>query len=57
LPDFVSAAEELLLDVELRQKISIDREWFKKALILRRGNYKAVFVLTCGIKPSVSEDL
>jgi hypothetical protein len=43
LPDFVSAAEELLLDVELRQKISIDRDWFKKALILRRGNYRAIF--------------
>lgn len=43
LPDFVSAAEELLLDVELQLNINIDRDWFKKALILRRENYKAVF--------------
>lgn len=43
LPDFVSAAEDLLLDVELQLKISIDRDWFKKALILRRENYRAVF--------------
>jgi hypothetical protein len=43
LPDFVSAAEELLLDVELQLDITVDREWFKDALILRRGNYKAIF--------------
>lgn len=43
LPDFVSAAEDLLLDVELQLRISIDREWFKRALILRRENYKRVF--------------
>jgi hypothetical protein len=36
LPDFVSAAEELLLDVELKLDIRIDREWFKQALILPR---------------------
>jgi hypothetical protein len=43
LPDFVSAAEDLLLDVELKLNMSIDREWFKRALILPRGNYKRVF--------------
>jgi hypothetical protein len=32
----VSAKEELLLDVELQLKSSIDRNWFKKALVLRR---------------------
>jgi hypothetical protein len=36
LPDFFSAAEDLLLDVELELKISVDREWFKQALILPR---------------------
>jgi hypothetical protein len=39
LPDFVSAAEDLLLDVELQLNISIDREWFKRALILTRKDY------------------
>jgi hypothetical protein len=43
LPDFVPAAEELLLDMELELKISVDREGFKKALILRRESYKKVF--------------
>jgi len=43
LPAFVSAAEALLLDVELQLNINIDREWFKKALILRRENYRVVF--------------
>jgi hypothetical protein len=43
LPDFVSVAEELLLDVELQLNINIDREWFKQALILRRRDHQAVF--------------
>ena len=43
LPDFVSVAEELLLDMELQLNINIDREWFKRALILRRGVHKAIF--------------
>ena len=43
LPDFVPAAEELLLDLELQLGISINREWFKRALILPRENYKRVF--------------
>jgi hypothetical protein len=43
LPGFVSAAEELLLDIELGLKISIDREWFRRALIIPRENYKRIF--------------
>jgi hypothetical protein len=34
LPDFVSAAEGLLLDVELRLGVRVDREWYRDALIL-----------------------
>jgi len=36
-------AEELLLNMELQLKISIDRDWFKRALIFRRENYRKVF--------------
>jgi len=44
LPDFVPTAEELLLDVELKLNVSVNRDWFKRALILRRENYRRVFV-------------
>lgn len=43
LADFVPEVERCLLDVELEQDVSINRESMKQLLILRRGNYKRVF--------------
>ena len=43
LPDFFSSAEDLLLDVELKLKISVDREWFRQALILPRKHPPMAF--------------
>jgi len=38
LPDFVPEVEECLLDVEAALSISVDRSWFRRALILPHGN-------------------
>lgn len=38
LPDFVPEVEECLLDVEAALSISVDRSWFRRALILPNVN-------------------
>jgi len=43
LPDFVSEVEECLLNVELGCNVSVNRDRFKRLLILPRGNYKRLF--------------
>ena len=45
LSDFVTETENLLLDMELDPGCNIppEREWFKKRLILPRGNFRKMF--------------
>lgn len=43
LPDFVPEVEVCLLDLECLLNASLDRSFFKRALILPRGNYRTKF--------------
>lgn len=43
LPEFIGHAETLILNMELEFDTYIERDWFKRAWILPRGNFKKVF--------------